>query len=95
MSAPVVYRKDTPQLTLHELNQYISLREKGFRSNIYWEDLKHSWVTEDGRTIWSLAEEFLNSQERPIGVFQPPLSWFKNLYSELLNAKSPNTNNNG
>jgi hypothetical protein len=41
---------------LIDIRDYIQMREKGLRTVLQWNNIKHFHVTEAYRTIWSLTE---------------------------------------
>lgn len=58
---------------LVDLKDYVSMVEKKLPHQIKWKHIKSYNVTTE-RTLWQLSEDFLNSNFRPIGVLEPPLS---------------------
>lgn len=60
-----------------DLQDYVNMREKGLPCMVKWESIKSNWVTNNGVTIWQLSENFLNSSDRAIGLFEPPINLIK------------------
>lgn len=57
-----------------DLKDYANMRERNLPTVIKWKTIRSNIVTKGGTTLWQLVEKFLNGSERPIGVFEPPIS---------------------
>jgi hypothetical protein len=59
-----------------DLNDYIYMRKAHLPTlNGSWKAIRSLVVTEHGRTVWQLTEQFLNSEEqRAIGTIEPPVT---------------------
>jgi len=74
---------ETSRITKIEILDYVKMREKGLPTNVAWDAIKHCKVTTTGTTFWQLSESYLNSIERPIGLFQPPADFARWILTEL------------
>jgi hypothetical protein len=58
-----------------DLDDYIYMRQAHLPTlAVKWKSIRSLVVTEHGRTVWQLCEKFLNSGERAIGQFEPPVT---------------------
>jgi hypothetical protein len=59
---------------LIDIKDYYNMGLKNLPRTVKWENIKSYVITTDGKTLWRLSEEVLNSEFRPIGCLEPPLS---------------------
>jgi hypothetical protein len=60
-----------------DIVDYVKMREDNLPTRVKWDKIKSLIVTKNGRTIWSITEQYLNSDIRPIGILEPPLELMK------------------
>ena len=66
--------KKLPPEVLIDLKDYANMMRKNLPHTVKWEHIKSYIITTDGKTLWRLSEDVLNSEFRPIGCLEPPLS---------------------
>lgn len=74
-----------------DLKMMIDAREKGLRTVMHWNEIKHCHVTRAYRTIWSLSEASMNEYYKndiPIGNEQPTTNFLKEILTGIQNAIS-------
>lgn len=55
-----VFRNDCPASTIQDLKDHIAMRMRVLPVRVQFESIRNCWVTESGRTIWSLCNEANN-----------------------------------
>lgn len=69
--------KKFPISTLVDLEDYIYMRKAHLPTQVKWKSIRSIIVTEQGTTLWQLSEKYLNSEFRPIGVLEPPVTFIR------------------
>lgn len=57
-----------------DLRDYRNMIRQGLPHRVKWDQVKYYIITTAGKTLWQLSEDFLNSDFRPIGCLEPPVS---------------------
>lgn len=66
--------KKLPISTMVDLNDYIYMVQAHLAHGVKWKSIRSLIVTEHGCTLWQLSEKYLDSEFRPIGTLEPPVS---------------------
>ena len=62
---------------LVDIRDYFNLRINNLPSSVKWNWIKSLIITDGGATLWQLSEKYLDSDFRPIGIFEPPATFIE------------------
>ena len=73
--------KQLSRVQLVEFEDYFEMRMENLPTSVKWDFLKHNIISTEGQTLWQFTEAYFNSDERPVGMIQPPLGLIEYILS--------------